>query len=67
LGDEGGKARDEGFAIQVKTDKRSGITSDSNQYSEDEQYIVKLVGQVTRVSLETVAILRALPELRFGD
>ena len=43
-----------------------GITSDPNQYSEDEQYIVKLVGQVTRVSLETVAILRALPELHFG-
>jgi predicted helicase len=51
---------------QVKTDKRSGITSDPNQYSEDEQYIVRLVGQVVRVSVETVAILKALPELRFG-
>lgn len=27
---------------QVKTDKRSGITSDPNSYSDDEQYIVRL-------------------------
>jgi predicted helicase len=50
----------------VKTDQRSGITGDPNQYSEDAQYIVRLVGQVTRVSAETVAIVSALPELRFG-
>ncbi|MEX2309006.1 MAG: type ISP restriction/modification enzyme [Pirellulales bacterium] len=45
---------------QVKTDKRSGITSDPNN-PEDEQYIVRLVGQVVRVSIETVKIVNALP------
>ena len=29
---------------------------------DDEEYIVRLVGQVVRVSLETVSIVRALPE-----
>ena len=52
---------------QVKTDKRSGITSDPNQYSEDPQYIVRLVGQVVRVSLETVEIVARLPHLALGD
>ncbi|MCC6613210.1 MAG: N-6 DNA methylase [Anaerolineae bacterium] len=52
---------------RVKTDKRSGITSDPNRYSEDEQYIVKLVGRVARVSVDTVAIVKGLPELRFGE
>jgi len=45
---------------QVSTDKRSGITSDPNR-EDDEQYIVRLVGQVIRVSLETVKIVAALP------
>jgi transglutaminase-like putative cysteine protease len=44
----------------VSTDKRSGITSDPNR-DDDPQYIVRLVGQVIRVSLETVAIVNALP------
>ena len=52
---------------QVKTDKRSGITSDPNAYSEDPQYIVRLVGQVVRVSLETVEIVARLPHLALGD
>jgi predicted helicase len=45
---------------QVSTDKRSGITSDPN-YPDDEQYIVRLVGQVVRVSVETLKIVSALP------
>ena len=45
---------------QVHTDKRSGITSDPNR-ADDEQYIVRLVGQVIRVSVETVAIVKGLP------
>ena len=48
---------------QVSTDKRSGITSDPNSYSDDERYIVNLVERVTRVSVETVAIVNGLPEL----
>ena len=46
---------------RIKTDKRSGIRSDPNRL-DDEEYIVRLVGQVVRVSLETVSIVRALPE-----
>ena len=45
---------------QVNTEKRSGITSDPNR-DDDPQYIVRLVGQVIRVSMETVAIVNALP------
>ncbi len=45
---------------QVSTDKRSGITSDPNR-DDDPEYIVRLVGQVIRVSLETVRIVNALP------
>jgi predicted helicase len=46
---------------QIKTDKRSGIVSDPNR-EEDPEYIVRLVQQVIVVSLETVAIVKALPE-----
>ena len=46
---------------RLKTDKRSGIHSDPNR-PDDEEYIVRLVGQVVRVSLETVGIVRGLPE-----
>ena len=46
---------------RIKTDKRSGIHFDPNRPN-DEEYIVRLVGQVVRVSLETVEIVRGLPE-----
>ena len=46
---------------RVKTDKRSGITSDPNR-PDDPEYIVRLVGQVVHVSLETVRIVGGLPE-----
>jgi predicted helicase len=45
---------------QISLDKRSGITSDPNN-PDDEEYIVRLVGQLVRVSLETVKIVKALP------
>ncbi|MEA3207886.1 MAG: hypothetical protein QOE70_943 [Chthoniobacter sp.] len=45
---------------QVSTDPRSGIESDPNQ-SDDEGYIVRLLGQVITVSLETLKIIRSLP------
>lgn len=47
---------------RVKTDNRSGITNDPNRL-DDEQYIVRLIGQVITVSLETVEIVNALPSL----
>jgi len=45
---------------QVKEDKRSGIRSDPNR-ADDPEYIVRLVGQVVRVSVETVRIVKELP------
>ncbi|HDS73994.1 MAG TPA: DNA helicase, partial [Firmicutes bacterium] len=42
---------------RVKTDARSGIVHDPNGYSDDPQYIVKLLGRVVRVSVETVGIV----------
>jgi predicted helicase len=47
---------------QVSTDKRSGITNDPNR-GDDPQYILRLIGQVVSVSLETARIVRALPSL----
>lgn len=47
---------------QVSTDPRSGIVNDPNNL-EDEQYIVRLIGQVITVSLETVKIVKSLPPL----
>ena len=49
---------------QVSTDKRSGITSDPNR-ADDKQYIIRLIGQVITVSVETVKIVKSLPELKF--
>ena len=46
----------------VKTDKRSGIINDPNRV-DDPQYIVKLIGKVIAVSLETVGIVGGLPVL----
>jgi len=46
---------------QKSTDKRSGIESDPNN-PDDEEYIVRLVGQVVRVSVETVKIVNSLPK-----
>ena len=51
---------------QVSTDKRSGITNDPNR-TEDPQYILRLIGQVITVSLETVKIVRSLPPLGLPD
>ena len=47
---------------RVKTDKRSGIVNDPNR-ADDPRYIVKLIGKVIAVSLETVEIVERLPDL----
>ncbi len=47
---------------RVKMDKRSGIVNDPN-CADDPQYIVKLIGKVITVSLETVRIVASLPTL----
>jgi len=47
---------------RVKTDKRSGIKNDPNR-ADDPEYIVRLIKQVVTVSVETVKIVKGLPEL----
>lgn len=47
---------------RVKTDKRSGIINDPNR-ADDPQHIVKLIGKVITVNLETVDIVSKLPAL----
>jgi predicted helicase len=44
-------------------DKRSGIINDPNRLN-DAQYIVRLIGKVITVSLETVKIVAGLPDLQ---
>lgn len=50
---------------QVSIDKRSGITNDPNR-SDDPEYIVRLIGQVITVSMETVKLIRSLPSCEEG-
>ena len=45
---------------QVKEDPHTGVRSAPNQ-QDDPEYIVRLVGQVVRVSMETVRIVEELP------
>ena len=47
---------------QVSTDKRSGITNDPNR-EDDPEYILRLIGQVVHVSVETLKVIKTLPEL----
>ena len=44
---------------QVSTDKRSGITSDPNR-DDDPEYIIRLVGRVVTVSVETMKLVEEL-------
>jgi predicted helicase len=46
---------------QVSVDKRSGIVSDPNNL-DDEDYIVRLVGKVIMVSVETVRLVKELAQ-----
>jgi len=51
---------------QVTTDKASGIVNDPNDWSREvgnPRYILDLIGKVTAVSVRTVEIVEALPEL----
>ncbi|MCL5103936.1 MAG: N-6 DNA methylase [Armatimonadetes bacterium] len=51
---------------QVSTDKRSGITSDPNR-ADDPEYIIRLLGRVVTVSVETVQLIHALPDLGVSE
>jgi predicted helicase len=47
---------------QIHRDKRSGIVNDPNR-PDDREYIVKLIGKVITVSLETVKTVADLPKI----
>ena len=55
---------------QVKTDKASGIVNDPNDWSRevsDPRYIIDLLARIVTVSLETMAIVDALPPLAIRE
>jgi predicted helicase len=50
---------------RVSTDKRSEIVNDPNR-EDDAEYIVRLIGQVVTVSMETVRLVKRLSGLGLG-
>ena len=52
---------------QVKTDKKSGITDDPNDYSEDEKYIFNLLLRIINVSVQTVGLVNSLPKFEVEE
>lgn len=48
---------------QVKTDKKSGITDDPNDFSDDPKYIFNLLLRIINVSVQTVDLVNSLPKL----
>lgn len=52
---------------QVKTDRKSGITDDPNDYSEDEKYIFNLLLRIINVSVQTVDLINSLPKFEVED
>ena len=54
---------------RVTTDKASGIVNDPNDWGAEigePRYVIDLVKRVTTVSVETISIVRALPQLEGG-
>lgn len=52
---------------QVKTDKKSGITDDPNDYSDDEKYIFNLLLRIINVSIQTVDLINSLPKFEVEE
>lgn len=52
---------------QVKTDKKSGITDDPNDYSTDEKYIFDLLLRIINVSVQTVDLVNSLPKFEVEE
>ena len=50
---------------RVTRDEQGNIASDPNR-PDDEQYIMRLIGQVITVSLETMKLVKSLPEVQFA-
>ncbi|MCH3905901.1 MAG: DEAD/DEAH box helicase family protein [Lactobacillus sp.] len=52
---------------QVKTDKKSGITDDPNDFSDDPKYIFNLLLRIINVSLQTVDLIHQLPKFEVDE
>ena len=55
---------------QIKTDKDSGIVNDPNLWAEEHnnsRYILNLLLSVITVSMKTLELVDALPELQFEE
>ena len=52
---------------QVKTDKKSGITDDPNDYSTDDKYIFNLLLRIINVSMQTVDLINSLPKFEVDE
>ena len=52
---------------QIKTDKKSGITDDPNDYSDDEKYIFNLLLRIINVSIQTVDLINSLPKFEVEE
>lgn len=47
---------------QIKTDKKTGITDNPNEFSKDPKYILNLLLSVITVSMKTIELIDELPE-----
>lgn len=52
---------------QVKTDKKSGITDDPNEFSDDPKYILNLLLSIINISMQTIELVNSLPPLEIID
>ena len=52
---------------RVKTDKKSGITDDPNDFSDDPKYIFNLLLRIINVSLKTIDLINQLPKLEVDN
>ncbi|WP_438800468.1 type ISP restriction/modification enzyme [Apilactobacillus nanyangensis] len=52
---------------RVKTDKKSGITDDPNEFSDDPKYIMNLLLSVITVSMKTLDLIDELPPFEIDE
>lgn len=52
---------------KVKTDNKSGIIDDPNDYSDDPKYIFNLLLRIITVSLKTIDLINQLPEFKIEN
>lgn len=52
---------------QIKTDKKSGIVDDPNNFSDDPEYILNLLLSVITVSMKTLELVEQLPKFEVID